>query len=151
MVSEKGLVLLRLALNVSSDFLFTSCACSKENSSALCSACAEPSGRVRIITNKQSRNNPALFICRRRDLNPHRFLHTHLKRTCLPFHHSDIKIMYSFYTIHDTSKVVDALCALSQNVTFSHLLFGRVPLRHNYILINLCHFVKLFLYYICIW
>lgn len=26
--------------------------------------------------------------CWRRDLNPHAFRHTPLKRTCLPFHHS---------------------------------------------------------------
>ena len=32
---------------------------------------------------------PLLKTCRRRGSNPHEFLHTHLKRTCLPFHHSD--------------------------------------------------------------
>ena len=38
--------------------------------------------------------------CRRRDLNPHRFLHTHLKRTCLPFHHFGIvKILPYYYSI----------------------------------------------------
>jgi hypothetical protein len=35
-------------------------------------------------------SNESFFIirwCPRGDLNPHTFRHTHLKRTCLPFHH----------------------------------------------------------------
>lgn len=43
---------------------------------------------------------------------------------------------YSIFTVHDTSKVVDVLRTLSQNVTFSHFLFGRVPLRRINFLFN---------------
>ncbi len=31
--------------------------------------------------------------CRRRDLNPHGFRHTPLKRACLPFHHFGAEII----------------------------------------------------------
>ena len=43
-------------------------------------------------TPKRKLNNKK---CRRRDLNPHGLLHTHLKRTCLPFHHFGI-LLFSF-------------------------------------------------------
>ena len=39
---------------------------------------------------------PSLW-CRRRDLNPYRFLHTPLKRARLPFRHSDINSFYSVF------------------------------------------------------
>lgn len=39
---------------------------------------------------------PAEIKCWRWDLNPHRLLYTHLKRTCLPFHHSS---SFTYYYI----------------------------------------------------
>ena len=49
--------------------------------------------------------------CRRRDLNPHGLLHTHLKRTCLPFHHFGITknydyiIQFSNHCMHSVAEV----------------------------------------------
>src|SRR5438874_12352635 len=41
----------------------------------------------RTLTNRRSVNRKP---CSGRDLNPHAFRHTPLKRTCLPFHHPSV-------------------------------------------------------------
>ncbi len=47
-----------------------------------------------ILANKSFDN----FWCPRWDLNPHTFRHTHLKRTCLPFHHPGTQTQFARYT-----------------------------------------------------
>ena len=59
-------------------------------------------------------------------MNPHGFLHTHLKRTCLPFHHFGILLflIYNAYLstvyMHSVAEI-DSRSTLSENLTFSQL------------------------------
>src|SRR5437660_4804128 len=46
------------------------------------------------------------FQCSGRDLNPHAFRHTPLKRTCLPFHHPSVRCL--------DARKCPATCPLSQ-------------------------------------
>ena len=43
--------------------------------------------RPSLVVLNRGQKRECLIWCRRRDLNPHGFRHTPLKRACLPFHH----------------------------------------------------------------
>ena len=58
---------------------------------------AEPTEKwlkARIRTNKKQPLSKVAFHLSEMGLEPTRKIHTHLKRTCLPFHHSDIFVVF---------------------------------------------------------
>ena len=57
------------------------------------------------MTNRENTKNPVIFMkgfdffwCPEEDLNLHTLRHTHLKRTCLPFHHLGMQTQFARYT-----------------------------------------------------
>ena len=112
---EDGTCLDLFALNVSSDFLFTSKVLLKENSFALCSQVAEPNnltsyGGVLRPKSVHWANNKK---CRRWDLNPQGVSHTNLNRARLPIsplrHNYNIQFSTLLYTTFYMYSVTNVL------------------------------------------